>query len=363
MILTSPTISKLLASLCMMVVLGACASSAIGPMGGAGLSANANGYQAQQEQIKRLNDTGKHSVGSYGLAKAQCWLDASFHEFSRNDRSDFPVLAMAESIKITDYLSAGTTVGAALDPSLQTPLVNNATKLRTDLWDAIGKVKAASGASCAARQTACAQVKLVHAGNEYGQLDWRHAKPYVQMAEDLVSQAQLAAQRCETTAVKLPDPVVTLTTPPAAPVVTAAVPLVSTPKTVALSANVLFGFDKRAIADIRPYTKDQLDAVVRLVVAGGLSIKSLRVIGHADELNSTKDKDYNLKLSRDRMQAVRDYMVAAGVKAETLSTEFKSDSEPVQRCEPSKFRNYLELQECLLPNRRVEVFLEGTKAQ
>ena len=37
-------------------------------------------YETQQGRIKSLNDTGKHRVASYSLAKAQCWLDVSLHE-------------------------------------------------------------------------------------------------------------------------------------------------------------------------------------------------------------------------------------------------------------------------------------------
>lgn len=61
-------------------------------------------YEAQQGRIKALNDTGRHRVASYSLAKAQCWLDVSLHEYTRNDRSNFPQLAFDESFKITDYL-------------------------------------------------------------------------------------------------------------------------------------------------------------------------------------------------------------------------------------------------------------------
>jgi OOP family OmpA-OmpF porin len=42
------------------------------------------------------------------------------------------------------------------------------------------------GWPCAQAKTACGEVELVHAGHEQAQLGWRHAKPYVQIAEDLI---------------------------------------------------------------------------------------------------------------------------------------------------------------------------------
>lgn len=149
-------------------------------------------FEAQQGRIKALNDSGKHSADSYPLAKAQCWLDVSNHETSRNDRSNFPRLAFDESSKITQELKAtGISTSAKL-----TPLVNDAAKLRPDLWDAVAKLKIHTGWKCSQQQTACAEVELVHAGNEFNQQQWRHAKPYVQIAEDLIGNAQKTAEAC-----------------------------------------------------------------------------------------------------------------------------------------------------------------------
>ena len=41
-------------------------------------------YRDTQQRIKNLNDGGRR-VADYHLSKAQCWLDVSFHEYSRND--------------------------------------------------------------------------------------------------------------------------------------------------------------------------------------------------------------------------------------------------------------------------------------
>ena len=57
-------------------------------------------YEAVQARIKAFNDRGLGKgprVADYHLAKAQCWLDASFHEYTRNDRSAYPQQALEQS--------------------------------------------------------------------------------------------------------------------------------------------------------------------------------------------------------------------------------------------------------------------------
>jgi OmpA-OmpF porin, OOP family len=311
-------------------------------------------YEVQQGRIKALNDTGRHRVASYSLAKAQCWLDVSLHEYTRNDRSNFPKLAYEESFKITDYLEKGGTVAAAANPANATPLVNDAAKLRQDLWDAAAKLKTHPQWRCAEQKTACAEVELVHAGNEFNQQQWRHAKPYVQIAEDLIGDAQRAAEAC------IPPLPVAVVTPSVVPPVPVVVPPASL-KPVNAAANVLFNFDKRDLGNVRQYTKDQLDALIGQVKGGSITVSGIKLVGHADRLNSTGDANYNTKLSRDRVETIRAYMVSQGVPANLISTDLKSDSAQIEACTKVKFRSTAELQECLLPNRRVEVLLTGVR--
>jgi OmpA-OmpF porin, OOP family len=309
-------------------------------------------YEGQQGRIKALNDTGNHRVASYSLAKAQCWLDVSLHEYTRNDRSNFPSLAYDESAKITEYLAKGGAVGAAGNPALQTPLVNDAAKLRPDLWDAAAKLKGSPGWRCAEQKTACAEVELVHAGNEFNQQQWRHAKPYVQIAEDLIGDAQKAAEAC------IPAPVVAKAAPAPVPV-PAPVPAAAVPFNA--TANVLFNFDKRDMPNVRSYTKDQLDSLIAQVKGGAVTVSGIKLIGHADRLNSTGNANYNVQLSQDRVNTIKTYMVNAGVPANLITTDFMADTTQIEACTKDKFRSNAELQECLLPNRRVEVVLTGVR--
>lgn len=153
------------------------------------IAADYDSYKAMQSRINQLNERGI-PVRDYALSKAQCWLDVSLHEYTRNDRSDFPQAAFSESEKLIEALERKHT------PDTATALVNGAVRLRPDLWERTASLKQHSGFRCAWRQVACAEVELVHAGNEHSQQQWRHSKPYVQIAEDLLSEASAAVQSC-----------------------------------------------------------------------------------------------------------------------------------------------------------------------
>lgn len=144
-------------------------------------------YSALKTRIDALRTA---QASAYHVAKAQCWLDASWHEATRNDRSAFPRAAREQASQLVDALEQRS-------PSLpiDTPLIGTE-PMRPDLWNAIAALRTGTGATCAAAKAACAEVKLVHAAHEYRQLGWRHARPYQEIAEDWVAEAQQAASQC-----------------------------------------------------------------------------------------------------------------------------------------------------------------------
>ena len=321
-------------------------------------------YERQQAAIKALNDSGSDRVASYSLAKAQCWLDVSFHEYSRNDRSPFPQLALTESHRITRYLDQGGSVAGADNPANQTPLVNNAAQLRPDLWENAAQLKGHAGYRCAEQRVACAEVELVHAGNEYKQQQWRHAKPYVQIAEDQLGEAALAAQACappppppQSPPPPPPSPPVVVAPPPPPPPVVVAPPP-PPPRPLQRQANVLFNFDKRDMANVRALSKESLDKLLAEARTGNWKIERVTLAGHADISKHRGDQRYNVKLAEDRARAVQDYLVSQGISTAVISTVARADSEQVVSCERNKLARAA-YEECLLPNRRVEVQVEG----
>ncbi len=298
-------------------------------------------YERLQARIEGLNSGGRR-VADYHLAKAQCWLDVSLHEYTRNDRSAFPQAAMTESEKLIVAMEA-----RAGPLPTETPLVNGATRLRPDLWARAQALKAGPGFACAAQKTACAEVELVHAGNEYDQQQWRHAKPYVQIAEDALAEAQSQAARCvpPTAVAALSAPAPPAAASPAAPVV--------------LAASVVFAFDRSGRADIRSPGREQLESLLRDLEARRLRLTSVRLVGHADRLNGTGDRGYNQRLSERRAATVRALLVERGIESRTIVVEAVGDAGPVAACSATRGAGAA-LEECLTPNRRVEVVVTAT---
>ena len=320
------------------------------------LAADHRGYKVQQDAIQALNDTGRHRLASYPLAKAQCWLDVSFHEYTRNDRSAFPQGALDASRAITDYLARGGAPGAAENPAQQTPLVNDALRLREDLWAQAGALKTHAGWRCAERLVACGEVELVHAGNEHRQQGWRHAKPYIQIAEDLIGDARLAAEACPPLPVPVPPPVVPKPVEPPAPPV---VPVPPPPppvviERIVLSANVLFAFDRRGLADLLPEGRGQLDQLVARLDRVYARVDKLELTGHTDRLGT---EAYNARLSTDRAETIKAYLQEKGVKVDIVAVG-RGAAEPLAHVTCSQ-RTQAALAQCLQPNRRVEISITG----
>jgi OmpA-OmpF porin, OOP family len=332
-----------------LVFLAACATPTAPPTttlsaepSDAAMNANHQGYARQQAAIQALNNSGKHPLKGYSLSKAQCWLDVSVHEYSRNDRSRFPQEALEQSKGITHYLQTGQEADAQ-NPAHQTPLVNQAEKLRDDLWIQAKNLKA-DGGDCAQPSVACAEVELVHAGNEYRQQGWRHAKPYIQIAEDKLAQAQLAQAECQ----KKPEPV---HKPPAVE----AMPTVTTHKVV-LSASALFKFDKSRPADLLPEGRAQLDALARMLSEVYAKVERIELVGYTDRLGAD---GYNQRLSEARASTVQSYLQSKGVQA-PMSAKGKGKANPVsQGCMGDK--PITALRACLQPDRRVELVIVGAK--
>jgi OmpA-OmpF porin, OOP family len=149
--------------------------------------------------------------------------------------------------------------------------------------------------------------------------------------------------------VQAAPPVVVVLAPPAAAVV------VPERRRVSYSAESMFGFDKSAV---QPEGRAALDTFANELK--GTRFDFVTVEGHTDRLGTT---EYNQKLSMERAEAVKAYLVApGGVNGAKINTVGKNEAEPVTKpddCKGSKATP--KLRECLQPDRRVEIEVTGTK--
>ncbi len=163
----------------------------------------------------------------------------------------------------------------------------------------------------------------------------------------LGSAALLAA--CATQEAPKPEP-----TPRAepAPAPAPAPAPVAKPAIVNFASTELFEFNK---ATLTTEARAKLDSevIAKLKDIGGL--RYIIVNGHADRLGSAQ---YNQKLSEKRADAVRAYVVSKGADSSKIETLGFGKTLQVKSCPDQKDRKALI--ECLSPNRRVVVEIQGT---
>lgn len=145
-----------------------------------------------------------------------------------------------------------------------------------------------------------------------------------------------------------PAPVVVAPPPPVPP------PAPAPPMKVTFSADSLFDFDK---ANLKPAGKQQLDKFAADLK--GVKYDAVAVTGHTDRIGA---QGYNLKLSARRADAVKDYLVAAGIPAGAIAAKGVNGADPVTKAEDCKgSKPTARLIVCLQPDRRVEVEVAGTR--
>ncbi|HEX6528838.1 MAG TPA: OmpA family protein [Burkholderiales bacterium] len=124
------------------------------------------------------------------------------------------------------------------------------------------------------------------------------------------------------------------------------------PAVANLASTELFEFNK---AVLTPEARKKLDDEVVAKLRDLREVRYVNVGGHADRLGSPQ---YNQKLSEQRAEAVRAYLVSRGVDASKVETLGFGKTLPVKSCPDQKDR--AKLIACLAENRRVVVEIQGT---
>ena len=132
-------------------------------------------------------------------------------------------------------------------------------------------------------------------------------------------------------------------TPPAPPAPPVAPPLPKIEK-VSLKSDTLFDFNKSVL---KPEGKKALDGVVESLK--GLNLEVIIAVGHTDSVGGDA---YNQKLSVARAEAVKKYLVDAGVDKIRVYTEGKGKTQPVADNKTAEGR---------AKNRRVDIEVVGTR--
>ncbi len=108
---------------------------------------------------------------------------------------------------------------------------------------------------------------------------------------------------------------------------------------IVINASVLFKFDSSTLSESGK--KTLLDKVVFVKPA------NVEVHGHTDLIGTEK---YNMKLSLQRAEAVKEYLVQNGIPPQNISTKALGESQPI-----CKDKHTTKNSECSVKNRRIEI--------
>ncbi|EOJ8665860.1 porin OmpA [Providencia stuartii] len=125
-------------------------------------------------------------------------------------------------------------------------------------------------------------------------------------------------------------------------------------KRFTLRSDVLFNFNK---ATLKPEGQQALNELYNELSSIDPTQGRVLVVGFTDRIGS---QNYNLPLSQKRAQSVVDYLVAKGVPASAIAAEGRGKEDPVTGNKCDNVKGRAALIECLAPDRRVEIEIQGT---
>ena len=92
------------------------------------------------------------------------------------------------------------------------------------------------------------------------------------------------------------------------------------------------------------------------------SYDKILLVGHTDRLRTDGHHERNQKLSEDRAETVKQYLIDKGIAADKIQSSGAGATQPIVQCDDKKTNeNKSKLVSCLQPNRRVEIIFQGVK--
>jgi outer membrane protein OmpA-like peptidoglycan-associated protein len=143
--------------------------------------------------------------------------------------------------------------------------------------------------------------------------------------------------------------------PAPAPVAAAAPPPPPKPQLTTLSADALFAVGS---AQLKPGAKASLDDFAAKLKS--MDFQTVKVVGHTDPTGKAKMND---KLSRQRAEAVKRYLVAKGVPASRIQTEGVGSAMPMVVDNDCARLAKAKRAACYQPDRRVEIEVQGASSR
>lgn len=239
-------------------------------------------------------------VSSYFSTKAWAWVQFAEQEWQERDQSNAAAEALQQARQL--LLKMNDSGPDTADLSMRTTHIATSKRIREDLWQQAEGFKRHNGFACAEPEIAELEVTLVHAGHEYQELGWRHARSEVLKAERLAKAIPPLLVSCIA-----PEPV-------------KACACGADEQVKLLPKYLYFGLDSD---QLNQAARRKLDDVVQFM--RNWPNVAILLEGHADMLANAF---YNLGLSARRAQAVSNYLQLAGIKPERIGVRALGEQQP-----------------------------------
>jgi OmpA-OmpF porin, OOP family len=297
-------------------------------------------------RLRKLNEQGNDAwpMDNYYICKAQAWIDFGEVEYTDNDRGTVVDHALEQARILITKMESG-----EKNISHDTAIIPESMIVRQDLWDFANAREKIGGPQCTDCNLARLEVQLVAAGHDHAELGWRHAASGVLASERLARAVRSDADGCAVADGAGIGPVVAsavgIVQAPSAPA-----PAAPAPKEAPLAfeelrvpANVHFAYNKSLLSNETSAVLARVSQILRAYPQ-----ITVVLVGHTDARGGTS---FNNALSKRRAEAVRVYLIAAGINVNRITDEARGKSQSLN----SKLKQI----EAFALDRRVELVFEN----
>lgn len=283
----------------------------------------------------------EYIANPYALYEAQAWLDFAQSEYYDADHSG---IVQAASLQAKQLLAQTQQKSLTVE---ETSLPLASEQVRLDLWQQLTILKQHTEHQCIAKPLAQLKVQLIWAGHEQWESGALHAEPYIKAAENMLRNTQYALAACikqKTLPMLEKTPIVA--EQPIKPIATI--------EKISIETDTLFAFNQYKTEYLIQNGKEKLQQLLAEITRWK-SLTKITLIGHADALGTTQ---YNQKISLQRAEQIKQYLTAQGLAAEKIIAIGLGENVPIVQCIATRRNAQIQ---CLQPNRRVVMMIEGEK--
>ena len=117
----------------------------------------------------------------------------------------------------------------------------------------------------------------------------------------------------------------------------------------------MFAFGRSGFNDLQATGRENLRRLAEELKNDFKVVRAINIVGYTDRIGS---ETQNMALSRARANTVKAYLVSQGIPDSVMTTEGRGSANPVANCPGAKSPRVIA---CLMPNRRIEVAINGDK--